>query len=240
MTSPRMLHLNRNQHPSSIAPSLILQNDQTQILSWSAISRDSVHKDKPVAPTALETSPASTLTPPPDNPSSPSLRQDNHGGSGAQLPTTDSSKFDTTSRSSTPLSELSSPSNHEDSPPPPQEGGGGEDKKDATKDVTSAGSDDRAKGAHSTVDVPSKSVENDQPPESKSSTANDKPNTSVSKELAQKASPISPSGPPESVISQSPTSPPSSKLDTKVVTILELNAELLKCVSMVPSAPLLL
>lgn len=201
-----MLQLDRNQHTPTFSPPLISDKDQSQILPLS------VHKDKLQS---FETSPASTLTPPPEQHSSPTT---NAPPAAAAL----ESAVDNASRQSTPLSELSSPSHGGDSPVAEEV-----EAEDNTEIGRAQNGTDEGAGDESTP------LENTKPsiqPEA----------LSVQKEPTP-AFEISASNPPESVttnLSPSISSPPStssptasqssSVLDTKVVTILELNAELLK------------
>lgn len=209
-----MLQLDRNQHPATFVPPLISDPDQHKILSLSAVSRDSVHKDKIQN---LDTSPASTLTPPPEH-SSP---REN----GAAEPAPDTT-VDSASRQSTPLSELSSPSNHGDTPEP-EEAQEDEEEEEAENNAEDRGEEGPTTGT----------VEN---PEPLFETNPETPFTQKDSTLVQDADTPHP---PDSVATNlspstssplSATSPTSSQfsaaLDTKVVTILELNAELLKFV----------
>jgi hypothetical protein len=217
-----MLQLDRNQHPATLSPPLISDKDQPQILSWSAISRDSLHKEKPAAVQNLETSPASTLTPPPENPSSPSPQ------TAGNVSTTEPTDVANTSRQSTPLSDLSSPSEVGDSPRPEPENGV-EQSRDGENVKSSGAADPKDGGAKVSGDEPRAVQPSGHPAIDPHSAKETTPENKYSQPPDSAAPSPSPSIPTPSSATSPAGSLSSSKLDTKVVTILELNAELLKC-----------
>jgi len=262
-----MLHLD---HPSSLSPPLIPD------LSWSAVPRDNVHKDKPKQPQPLNPSPAEPLSSaqPPDP---PQAHQPDDGQTAGLV--------NDASRQSTPLSELSSPSERAKSLEPtdtseiPDKAGtdsnrsttrqsGWQTEKDREKLeeqtdgqslVTGGASEDKSLAKDAAVEErqtmtqpspfppdpppagfnpsqPSRSTSSPQPssrPPSVSYSYRGQSTDPIPRKQSAGAESISSTSFPTIPSTPTATSPANSteqKLDTKVVTILELNAELLKYV----------
>ena len=261
-----MLHLD---HPSSLSPPLISHSD----LPWSAVPRDSVHKDKPKPPQPLHPSQTDPL--PSEQPTD--LPQAPHPDAGQTA-----GLVNDASRQSTPLSELSSPSERAKSLEPTDTSGDSdkagtdshhsaaqesgwqteenpEEQTDGPSVVASGLSEDRSLAKDAAVEErrtmekpstlsPDPPVTGFNPYQPSRSTSSPQPSSrppSVSyRRQSTDPIPRKPSVGAESIASTpgatSPANSSEQRLDTKVVTILELNAELLRYVlhhKCLPCAP---
>ena len=243
-----MLHLD---HPSSLSPPLISHSD----LPWSAVARDNVHKDKPKQPQPLNP-PPTDLLPSEQPPDLPHTHQPDDGQTAGLV--NDASRQSTPlSELSSPSERAKSlePTDTSGSSDRPgtdsnrstaQESGWqteGREKREEQTDGRSAGDQSSVKDAaveRRTIPDPSTTGFN-QPSRSTSSPQPSSRPPSVSyrgqsidpiprKQSvgAESISSSSFSGIPTTPTATSPANPSEQKLDTKVVTILELNAELLR------------
>ena len=246
-----MLHLD---HPSSLSPPLISHSD----LPWSPAPRDNVHKDRSKQPQPLHPSPTEPLSSeqPPDPPQAHQLDEGQTAGlvndaSRQSTPLSELSSPSDRSRSLEPTDtseKTDKTGTAQESGWQTEEGRGRLEERPKDKSVVagrvsedrSLGKDVEARQAmEQSTALPgfnpsqlSRSVSSPQPssrPPSVSyrgQSVDPIPRKQSADSVSSASFPTIPSTP----VATSPTSSVEQKLDTKVVTILELNAELLKYV----------